>query len=73
MKMKVKVAAQQVAAAIETFIAEATHTAEFVSTIDSLFDSLNGSQLYPSNVPYSRTRCIYSFGLRSYPKQVIGK
>jgi hypothetical protein len=31
MKMKVKVAAQQVAAAIETF------TAEFVSTIDSLF------------------------------------
>jgi hypothetical protein len=39
MKMKVKVAAQQVAAAIETFTAEATHTAEIVSTIDSLFDS----------------------------------
>jgi hypothetical protein len=57
-KMKVKVAAQQlshtVAAAIETFAdkgklpIEAMHTAEFVSFIDSLFDSLNGSQLHPS-------------------------
>jgi hypothetical protein len=57
-KIKVKVAAQQlshtVAAAIETFAdkgklpIEAMHTAEFVSFIDSLFDSLNGSQLRPS-------------------------
>jgi hypothetical protein len=48
--MKVKVAGHQlshtVAAAIETFAA--MHTAEFVSFIDSLFDSLNGSQLHPS-------------------------
>ncbi|VEN36818.1 unnamed protein product [Callosobruchus maculatus] len=56
LKMKVKVAAQQlsnsVAAAIETFCsntsmpAEALLTAEFVSLIDTLFDSLNSSSVY---------------------------
>ncbi|KAJ8913902.1 hypothetical protein NQ315_005699 [Exocentrus adspersus] len=55
LKIKVKVAAQQmsqtVAAAIETFSTtgdlpvESLHTAEFVHTIDNLFDSLNGSHL----------------------------
>jgi hypothetical protein len=64
--MKVKVAAHQlshtVAAAIETFAA--MHTAEFVSFIDSLFDSLNGSQLHPSEGKnlYPRTHNICSFG-----------
>ncbi|KAJ8911783.1 hypothetical protein NQ315_008836 [Exocentrus adspersus] len=56
MKMKVKVAAQQlshsVAACIETWVAfkdlpsEAAFTAEFCHLIDSLFDSLNSSNLY---------------------------
>jgi len=67
-KMKVKVAASQlshsVASAIETCVskgqlpAEAIFTAEFVSNIDSLFDSLNGSQRFsPDGKMY---RCALS-------------
>ncbi|KAJ8970528.1 hypothetical protein NQ317_015794 [Molorchus minor] len=57
--MKVKIAAQQLsqtmAAAIETFHvsgylpAESLYTAEYVSMVDNLFDSLNGSHLYPQD------------------------
>ena len=57
MKMRVKIAAQQLshtmAAAIETFFAagliqssESQQTAEFVELIDQLFDSLNSSQFH---------------------------
>ncbi|CAH1996131.1 unnamed protein product [Acanthoscelides obtectus] len=66
--MKVKVAAQQlshsVSAAIETFSvlgdfpAELLHTAEFSSTIDDLFDSLNGSTITAEGV--KKYKCCLS-------------